>query len=309
MASHVDHRPRCRESNPRSRWLIAMLAALLATTAFAQEDPKPETPPAPEPAAPQKIVASEVPVRAAGVSTELRKIRERVAPSDNVDEVMQQFQDRSENLQALFEAPELARLEYQSARVIDNLHQVWVAERNLLTDWQAGLQTRVGALSRERERLLELRAPWRLTLEQAGENELPDAIVERLRSTLADIDAVDKAILDRRNLILTAQNTLSEQSVRIDEVLSELARMRGRKDVRIFATDSVPLWHLFRQTDESGVDDVTEQVESAWKSSLELLGIYIAAHDEAAIGQLLLVLILVLLALLLLLLLLSDDGL
>jgi small-conductance mechanosensitive channel len=264
----------------------------MAFAAQAQEEAKEPTaePTAPPPV--EKIAATAVPERAATVSATLRQIRERISPESDVDEVMRLFEERNSNLEEQFNAPELSKLDYQSARMLDNLNQTWIAERNQLSEWARAIQKRVEVLSGELVGLRALAEPWQLTLDQQEADELPDAIADRVRSTLADIDSTIDDVRKRRNILLTAQNTLSEQSVRIDEILDNVRNVQTRKEVRILATDSPPLWLMFSRAETAGEPDVTDQVESSWDRSLDLLLLYLEAHDDQALGQLLLFLIL-----------------
>ncbi|MGI9264264.1 MAG: hypothetical protein ACR2QU_05010, partial [Gammaproteobacteria bacterium] len=203
MTAKIGRRPsRGAFDLARSLWLVSV-TLLLAFPALAQEEAKE---PATEPAAPppvQKILATAVPERAVTVSATLRQIRERISPESDVDEVVRLFEERTANLEGQFNDPALSQLDYQSPRMLDNLSQTWIAERNQLTEWSRAIQKRVVVLSGELKGLQALSEPWQLTLDEQEADELPDSIVARIKSTLKDIESVTNDVRNRRNTLLT----------------------------------------------------------------------------------------------------------
>ncbi len=270
---------------------------LMACPTLAQEKPAEETAALPsDPLQPEKIPATEVPGQAEAVSAQLREMRQRIMSPSQVAETSEKLGEAILRLKELYATPELAELETQSPRVLDNLNQTWLAEKSQLSQWQKLILIRAQMLSGERKVLTDLKLPWQLTLDDHKADDLPDVIVQRVRSTLADIDVIDKEVRERLNFVLTTQNGLSKQNVIVDEVLTRIKAVRSLLEVRVLATDSPPLWQIFAASDVEGQDDVAEQVQASWRRSLSLLAAYIRSHDEHAIGQLLLFLVMVAMA-------------
>ena len=280
-----------------NRFSIALIAMLITCPTLAEEKPTEETATVPSATlAPQRILATEVPGQAEAVSAQLREMRQRIMSPSQVAETSEKLGEATLRLKELYAAPELAELETQSPRVLDNLNQIWLAEKSQLSQWQKLILVRAQMLSGERKVLADLKLPWQLTLDDHkadATDDLPDVIVQRVRSTLADIDVLDKEVRERLNFVLTTQNDLSKQNVIVGDVLTRIKAVRSLLEVRVLATDSPPLWRIFVASDVEGQDDVAEQVQASWRRSLSLLAAYIRSHDEHAIGQLLLFLIMV----------------
>ena len=167
MASQIDHPPGRGAFGLARGLLLASISLLVAFPLHAQEEAKePVTAPSAPPPV-EKIVASAVPDRAAAVSAQLRQVRERISPESDVDEVVRLFGEHSDNLEDQFDAPELSNLDYQSARMLDNLVQAWIAERKpAVRVGESNPETCRGAFRGAQWRLRALAEPWQLTLDE-----------------------------------------------------------------------------------------------------------------------------------------------
>ena len=297
MKAAIPQLPASRSFRMVDGLLIVLIALLMSCPTLAQEKPKEESPVVPsEPLQPQPISATEVPGQAELAAAQLREMRQRIMSPSQVDETTEKLNEAIVRLKELYAAPELAEIDIQSARVLDNLNQTWLAEKNQLSQWQNLILIRAQMLSSERTVLSDLKQPWQLTFDEhkkEGADDLPDVIVQRVRSTLSDIEALDKEVRERLNFVLTTQNGLSKQNVIIDEVLTRVKAVRSTMEVRILATDSPAMWRIFEASDIQSQNDVADQVQASWRRTLSLLAGYLREHDEHAIGQLLLFLILV----------------
>jgi len=297
MKATIPQLPAIRSFRRGHGLLIVLIAILLSCPTLAQEKPKEESAVVPsEPPQPQTISATEVPGQAELVAAQLREMRQRIMSPSQVDETTEQLNEAIVRLKELYAAPALTEIDIQSARVLDNLNQTWLAEKNQLSHWQKLILIRAQMLTSERTVLSDLKQPWQITLDEhgtEGADDLPDVIVQRVRSTLSDIEALDKEVRERLNFVLTIQNGLSKQNVIVDEVLTRIKAVRSTLEVRVMATDSPALWRIFAVSDVKSQDDVAEQVQDSWRRTLSLLAAYLREHDEHAIGQLLLFLILV----------------
>jgi potassium efflux system protein len=297
MKATIPQLPASRSFRMVHGLLIVVIAILMSCPTLAQEEPKEESPVVPsEPLQPQPISATEVPGQAELAAAQLREMKQRIMSPSQVDETTEKLNEAIVRLKELYAAPELAEIDIQSARVLDNLNQAWLAEKNQLSQWQNLILIRAQMLSSERTILSDLKQPWQLTFDEhkkEGADDLPDVIVQRVRSTLSDIEALDKEVRERLNFVLTTQNGLSKQNVIIDEVLTRVKAVRSTMEVRILATDSPAMWRIFEASDIQSQNDVADQVQASWRRTLSLLAGYLREHDEHAIGQLLLFLILV----------------
>jgi potassium efflux system protein len=118
-----------------------------------------------------------------------------------------------------------------------SLSKQYAAQRKLLTDRAANLQTQVLVLD-------EQQASWEATWNQIHEIHGIDAVVERVRQELDQISATRSQAQEQLNLVLTIQNQVSQQDQQISDVLVRLRNAQERLRSSLLVRDGYPLWEV-----------------------------------------------------------------
>jgi len=301
-----------RNLSPAEFWTPGRLAALLFLVALAflppvcllaaqqsppaaAPDPGAEQPPS-EPEVPEVIPVTEVSSKAEVALKSLRNISKRAEQDPEIESIQTKLAELEEELEVPEEGQRQEDLLRTNLRSLLELQRVWEAHRALFEKWEKTLASRTKGLEADRTTLGGMRELWERSREAAVEGEAPEAVLERIDSTLQAIDETDPVIAERRDSVLTFQDQLARQSVRVGEHLELIGAAAQEMRGRIFILDSPPIWSV---TVEGTGDSLGQDIAASWSAALDS----IVRYAPTARGRALTVLIIfaVLLGLLLLL--------
>ena len=160
-------------------------------------------PQAPEPAEPKAIDPSEIAPRAEEAAGRLREIREMLAPVPAIAEIEEAIPALEQDIQGL-QSESDALIEDPSSRALTSLRGRWASLAGMLGEWQPILQQRCDALHEARKEMEALLSLW----ENTSDGEAPDALRERIRSTLSEIRTVGRDLTETLDGALTLQNRI-----------------------------------------------------------------------------------------------------
>ncbi len=214
----------------------------------AQDTARADTVQAPPP--PQPIPASEIARRSQETNQRLREVRSRLTAEPAVEGIAERLPQLIDSLQELHADPASQDPEGLSRRRLGNLRQAWEAYDRRLEGWQTTLANRSDELEGARRTLERLRATWEATAERADSLDLPEATVGQVRSVLQAIEGVRTELRSRLQVVLSLQNRIAEESIRVTEVLERIAAAEGQARGRLLAQDSPPVWRLLLAVEE-----------------------------------------------------------
>jgi hypothetical protein len=144
----------------------------------------------------------------------------------------------------------------------------WENFKSVISAWQENLLSRSQELEAYGNELQKMHTRWELTLAASQEREDPPALRSRVNVVLDSINNVDKAFKTRQKDMLTLMNQISQESIRINTILSRINEAQDETREKIFAIDSPPLWKAFKrvETDRSILTQMKKTLESRWIS-------------------------------------------
>ncbi len=218
-----------------------VLAAPTKASQQGAETPKP-APPAPEPN--QPIPLPEVADRAEELdrllldfAKDLAPSPEQVAADTSIQEQSAEIAQRAPQLSVLL-AGTPSPLELQEEdRYWSTLRQQYTSYRKLLTARAAKLQDQVRVLD-------EKKTQWQATLAQIKSRKGIEAVVDRVKRVLKDIEHYRVQVQAELNRVLNRQTLVVKQDQQITEAVSKLAEIRTRLRGRLFERDGPPFWKM-----------------------------------------------------------------
>ncbi len=182
--------------------------------------------------------------------------------ADKAEELEQQLREKSKGLES---APELRLADSQAktnaAEIVEragqadellngipnmmqlqNEERYWRAlaeeyetQRKLLTSRAARIEEKIRWLETEQAR-------WKATLDTVKGKRGLEVVEQRVQQALSAIKQLDMQFREQLNLILTLQNTISEQDREISVVVGKIDETLERLRGRLFQRDGYPLW-------------------------------------------------------------------
>jgi len=248
----------------------------------ADDETAPQT--EPEPSAPPE--ASQLAQRLEETSTELRHLHTQISERADLDEITKALPPLQKRLDELNERQDELRQPHMGVRTLHDLENEWKSAATQLTTWSDTL-TVVAAKSDEiLSALTALSDEWQLVLDRAAEDDLPEAVVQRIDTTLSDLAATEEEVRARRAGILELQNAVSEELVDTGTVLDLLEQARREQQERLLSSDRPPLWSVLANFDLA--TPVWRQVADAYRGDAEAIAAYAADDWEPFAWQLLL---------------------
>ena len=239
---------------------VALAAAPAGPAAAVAPAPPQKVPPAPgvEPKAqaapvPVSIPIPEITTQAEEMAKLLRDFEALAMPGPTIEAIQAGLPEVSARL-----GPELASttetLEHDpTLTTLDRLTQSWQASRLDLAGKVEVLTKRATQLEDALDRLSGLRATWTRTRADAQASRVPAAVVRRVDSSLADIEAMRARLQAQRDAILVLQDRVAQEAARCEDALARIDRFRQGALGQLFVRDTLPIWSA-----EAGQRDVGE---------------------------------------------------
>lgn len=197
------------------------------------------------------IPTTDIPRQAEETAVELRDMRDRLQPEQELTDQSRAIRDllfRLGRRRTEFERLDIDEL---SARALEDLRQEWLAYQFQLSGWQGRLVVQAEGIVAERQRLREIEKIWSETLSSAATLEMPPALIQRTQSVLLAQEAVLTQVRFERDLVLTLQDQVSEEILAVAEVVREIDGARERKIGGLLTADAPPLWVALRTQRDS----------------------------------------------------------
>ncbi len=259
---------------PRHLSTLVGLALLLALPAAAQ----PPAAPAPAagsgaqaqaaPVAPEPIPGAEVADRAQEESDRTQRLTDLAKPEPAVEEIEQQLAGSAGEVAGMV-ATARERLGEDSRRAdLDRASFEFVRLHDRLAGWSATLTQRAERLDANLVLLAERRAVWKATQVSAAAASDPAVVIARIDKTLAEIDRAERAVLARRNQLLTAREGIAHQQSSVDAILDQVESLRAERLKSLFTLDRPPLWEVMTRA-EPAQAGLLERLGAARANDLE----------------------------------------
>ena len=268
-------------------FLLLLLASLGVGAQDKPADESTTQAPPNEPAA-TTIPAGQIPSRAEETTRTLRAVRDRLPPSPAVESVREQMEAFAEELDEMEKDKALEELPRLGLRALDELRTNWSSAKRRLQTLQSALSRRSGELEEQIAILEATKEPWQLTIDdRSATGLLPDALADRVRATLKEIDGVNDLVRERLDAVLTLQNRISQRLVIVDGVTTNITQAQDSfKDNMLVSLDAVPLWRLFAKTEaeQEGEDDLQEIMGASARQSLTNARRYLEDHPDRVVA-------------------------
>ena len=228
------------------------------------------------------IAPADIPRQAEETMTELRDMRGRLQPEQDLTSRARQVQDllfRLGRRRAHFEHQNLDEL---PARALEDMRQEWLAFQLQLSNWQGRLVVQAEDIVGDRERLREIEEAWFETKQSAARFEMPPALVQRSESVLLAMESVLSQVRFERDVALTLQDQVSEEILAVAEVLQGIDRARESRIGGLLTADAPPLWEAARTQRDSLPPGA--QVRTTFRDNFRQLLNYFA-RAEATYGR------------------------
>ncbi len=236
----------------------------------------PEAPAVPEV---QPIPVTEISVRADQDHLALNTIREEIHPIPEIKTIEEKWPTILDSLIAEMHKPVYQNLEEQPLRKLQSFAQEWRLYLSRLGKWNQLLLDRIQDLQNKKRWLNEVYSRWEITAQTIPKKEVPKSIVERIHSIMTEIDTVRENVALRINTLLTLQSQISQQQIKINDLLATISSTEAELRTHLFIQDSPPLWEAFRAPQDT-LEFLSREAE-AWKNFLSTLEGYYRSNKEA----------------------------
>jgi small-conductance mechanosensitive channel len=125
---------------------------------------------------------------------------------------------------------------------LDSLTTSWEAFRGALEDVNARIAVRARRREADLATLTALHESWARSLDVARSANAPSTVIDRIQSTLGNIDRARPPIEQRRAEVLVLQDSVTRALETTDDALARVADARREAIKRLFTTQLPPIW-------------------------------------------------------------------
>jgi small-conductance mechanosensitive channel len=270
------------------RHLGLLAAALLLAGSASSQPPQPpaaQPPPAEkaEEKPPGPIPIPEIAIRSEQDTNLVRGLETGLATDAVVDAIARELPGIVDAQVTLVDDTNRMLEQGPRRRVVETLEASWQTAREQATSRNESLTKRADAVEAAIGRLARLREEWQRTAEAARESRAPQTLVERVRSTIAQIDASRKSLENRLTTILELQARVVNQISVADSSLTQIAAYRKEVIGQLLLRDSRPIWRAM--AGGASATAFTDLVEDFRVGGMLLAG-YLKENPARLVGQL-----------------------
>ena len=218
----------------------------------------PRTPP---PAAP--ILVSEIPRRAEEISKYLRDIRQKLEADDRMSDIETRLPQTIETIREMDQGPGGKLTPDLSLRNLEDIRRQWQLIAMQMAGWHQSLATQGRELETVRAALLQRRETWRRAEALAKKDKAPGELMQRVRATLADLDAALAQIEKQQGRLLALESRLTVQLDGIAQHLEATEAARTEAERLLFTVERAPLWEAVRSASEHV--SLSSQLGASWQ--------------------------------------------
>jgi small-conductance mechanosensitive channel len=117
---------------------------------------------------------------------------------------------------------------------------------------------------------------WQLTSESAIGKETPEAIQERVKTTLDQIQDIKTRLLENMKVTLTFRDQISVQQLRISKLIGQIKDAEAQSRKHLFVRDSLSLWKTFQA--RKGILNFGSQIRDSFANTLQMNTVYFHAN-------------------------------
>jgi small-conductance mechanosensitive channel len=249
------------------------------------EAPTPEAP-----TGPAAIPVDQIAAAAEDAANRLRDIRNGLETDPAVATVMEEIPRLVGRVGVQKTEPGATRPGSVPLRELQEIRILWSQYRGRFEEWKGVLEARGQQISGYRATLQEMRTVWELTRNTGLEEEIPEAVMDRIGSILEQIATLDDESAARRNELLTAQNRISEETTDIGEILDSIDSAAEEARQRLLSAESAPLWRALKSIRDE--DSLVAQVGESLRQDAVSFGRFLEAYESRLPVQLVLFLVL-----------------
>jgi potassium efflux system protein len=263
-----------------------LLAVLLSSSAPCPAQDSQQVIPSPTPVRePTPIPASQIPDRVGQVAALLRTLEADAQPTESIGRIINRLDDVDAAISTLeIEVQPLLAGDGPPQALKDAGADLVRIDRRL-TGWLTALNDMTADFDVNLQDLRIRKETWELTRVAAAEQDLPEALVDQVRDTIAAIGATEKVVADRRVELLTTQANVVEKRGRLRALGEALEREVAARQEHLFRFDSPPLW---KALDRSRVDsDLQGEVSGAIQRNIDVVERFVTENARVLIRDVL----------------------
>lgn len=286
--------------SPIALLLVSVLAAPLARaqpgsadTAAGTMDDATQPPQQPESTDASQSPVPDLGKGAEGVAALLRHLTESLSDGDVFAALEAEVAADAHRAAALWvETAPLLKANLRPS-ALDSLASSWDALRSELDDLSDRVDQRARRREADLETLTKLHASWTRAFDLARKADDPASVLERVQSTLEDIDAARPPIEARRAKVLVLQDSVSRSLETCDDALARIDDARREAVERTFARQLPPVWQTALPPVDGRGSELT--VAAGLGAKIDSLRIYVRTYRVDLVLSGLIVLVLMVL--------------
>ena len=248
--------------------IILLILLVLFNGVIAQNKKKEQTKKteqeSPQVKEPEAISITEIPSLADEAYQYLKKLEKDLKPEADIIRIKKEIPQALDSLKILSSDSIYHNLSSLSPRSLQGLAQEWSLYLERLNDAEQVLLKRSHFLEQEKARIQKLSDEWSATSEAVRSGETPEAILERVESTVVGIDTMQALLSERINALLVLENLVSKAKIKINDTINRINTTESQLRTQLFVHDSPTLWEAFIV--EGDTASVVDHIYQSWNN-------------------------------------------
>lgn len=160
---------------------------------------------------------------------------------------------------------------------VDNLINKWLGYLDFLNNWKASVKKATTKKVIVLDQISSSELIWEVTHNNAIENELPELIINRIKSVWESYKEINAVITTEKNEYLNLETKIIDQITIVESVVEELSSLKNSENYNLFYPRHTPFWEkpnqmdMDRSTEKAGVESISGNITKT-KEYVQLQG-------------------------------------
>lgn len=188
------------------------------------------------------VPLADIAAQSESASAALQTIAFDVSSDKTTESVQQDLPVITDEISARLEENSHILSRSPSLELVRRLAGEWQEIRDELGDWKHELTHRAGQMDGDITRLSLLEKTWDLTRESTNKVTMPPEVLQKIDGIISDIKDTRGKVEAQQALLLTLQNRVAEQDIKISQSLAAIDHARQDIVGHLLVRDSPPIW-------------------------------------------------------------------
>jgi len=228
------------------------------------------------------IKVSDIPENASIVSSKLKKIKENVQTTKEIEDIISSIKPYVNSLKQLQSSKDYKNINDADVRKLQKMRNELVIYKKQLQEWESILKSRIKLYDINRKIIKNEILTWKNTYENAKNEKAPKTIRKTIKNVMDELNSLNNYVKKEYDLVLTSSQIVTSESLFINELSQKLKERELTIKNMIFYQNQDPYFTLFKNYDFS-ISNYVVSIQMTFEEKMNEIFGYLQTNSNSLI--------------------------